>query len=120
MSFTHMAVWLKLLPTLLPTVSFRCQRHGLASTHCALAAWSGRKLAHWGYFIKDPGWNIFDIFLGAGCDCEEDCCWCTILTASRKGHPMEFFIKLWRSWIPSQQWDKSKPRQPVRCWLAAE
>ena len=120
-----MAVWRKPPPTLLCSegpraVSPLLFRHGLAPTRCALAAWSGRRLAHGGYIIKDPGWNIFDIFLGAGCDCEEDCCWCTILTASRKGHPMEFFIKLWRAWIPSQQWDKSKTRQPVRCWLAAE
>ena len=34
---------------------------------CALAPWSGRELARWSYFFKDPGWNIFDIFLGAGC-----------------------------------------------------
>ena len=70
---------------------------------------------HLGYLIDDPGWNMIYIFLGAGCDCEEDRCWCTILTAPRKGHLMYFHIKPWRSWSPSQQWDNSKTCQPVCC-----
>ena len=78
--------------------------------------WSGRQFEQCYYFIKDPGGNVFDIFLGAGCyDCEEDRCWCTILTAPRKGHPIYFLIKPWRSWSPSQQWDNSKTCQPVCC-----
>ena len=55
------------------------------------------RLAQGGYFDRDPGWTVFDTFFRARCVCEEDSCWCTILTAPRKGHLIKFFIKLWRA-----------------------
>ena len=66
------------------------------------------ELARSGYLLYNPEWKLYGFFLRAGCYCEADRCWCTVLTSSYTGHPTNIVFKLWQYWVSSQQWNKPK------------